>query len=265
MPNLLRLLTAILFMLATGALAECPRDKTNECDARSPWYAANVVRLATANPNSSDTSRFTLSIHGQNTLTIDLDNRDQGQAQQGTVTLVEGRAMLTRGLTLPKGKEIDALDAPILTYQLLITLLNRSLPDGPDSLAGSRKVDLAETERPIQLATNSASIELRPPWKLTGTVSRRNSETLDYALVLTYATKSGAHVMSLDGDWSKLRQPPPFDDSMPLAGWRYHSLGVVVYRQDGATVLDYTDPSHPSPLSTLGELRASIIAQHAKP
>lgn len=219
------------------------------------WYAANVFKLVTARPGSSDVSRFTMTVHDPHNLTIEVDN----PGQKGTIKLVEGRAMLTRGLALGPGSEIDALDGPVLNFQLVISLLARAVPAGPDKMTGTQEITLDEKERPLQVATKSASIEVSPPWSLSGSLSRTDEETIDFKLRLSYERDKTPFETSYEGSWQHLKQAPGQDYAMALSGWNFYSLGVRVTALDGKTGAHSTAPP-PAPVATLGELRDAIRA-----
>ena len=171
-----RLVTLFLFVLSLPTWADCGPKDQDICAAGSPWYAANLVKMTVSQPNATDITRFTLTFPDPLNLVIDLDNVFQGKTQKGTIKLVEGRAMLTRGLSLKKGYEIDALDGPILTYQILVSLLSQAIPDGPDKLAGNKSINIKEKKKGIRIATMSASGYFSPPWALTGSVSPRTKK-----------------------------------------------------------------------------------------
>lgn len=265
MSHVLRLgnLLAALFLVALSFLAwaACGPKDGDICAAGSPWYAANLVKLTVTQPNVPDLTRLTLTVPDPRNLVLDLDNVFQGTPQKGTIKLVEGRAMLTRGLSLERGYEIDALDGPVLTYQMLVSLLSQSIPDGPDKFVGARNINIKETSRGIRIATMSASGYFSPPWALTGSVSRRDEETVDFSLRFTYTHNDASSALWFDGTWKKLRQAPQIDSSMSLSGWQLHLLGPVEIKQEGGIILDYAAQSKPTPLGTLGELRESIIAE----
>lgn len=256
-----------MFVLSSSAWAGCGSKGPDICAADSPWYAANFVNLAVSQPNTTNITRFTLTVPDPFNLVLDLDNVCEGKPQKGTIKLVEGRAMLTRGLSLERGYEIDALDGPMLTYQILVSLLTQAIPNGPDTFAGAKSINITEKKKGIRIATMSASGYFPPPWALTGSVSRRDKETIGFALRFTYTQNKATAVLLFDGAWKKLQQAPQIDSSMSLSGWQLHLLGPVEIKQEGSTILDYAAQSKPTPLGTLGELRKSIITREsgAKP
>jgi hypothetical protein len=258
-----RLVALFMFALSSTAWADCGQKDPDICAAGSPWYAANHVKLAVSQPSTADITRFTLTVPDPLNLVLDLDNVFEGKPQKGTIKLVEGRAMLTRGLTLERGYEIDALDGPILSYQILVSLLSQAVPNGPDKFTGAKSINIKEKKKGIRVATMSASGYFSPPWGLIGSVSRKDKETVDFSLQFTYTHNKTSAVLLLDGTWKQLQQAPQIDPSMSLSGWKLHLLGPVVIKQEGGTIFDYGAQSKPTPLGTLGELRKSILAKKA--
>lgn len=258
-----RLVALFMFVLSSAAWADCGPKDPDICAASSPWYAANYVKLAVSQPNTADMARFTLTVPDPLNLVLDLDSLSEGKPQKGSIKLVEGRAMLTRGLTLKRGYEIDALDGPILTYQILVSLLSQAIPNGSDRFTGDNTINIKEKKRGIRIATTSASGYFPPPWRLAGSVSRKDKETVDFSLQFTYTHNKATAVLLLDGTWRQLQQAPKIDSSMSLSGWKLHLLGPVEIKQEGSTILDYAAQSKPTPLGTLGELRKSILAVKA--
>lgn len=257
------LVLLVLNLFALAANADCGPKAPDICAAGSPWYSANSIQLAVGQPNVADRTKFSLTVPDPQNLVIDLDNVFQGKSQKGTIKLVEGRAMLTHGLSLEKGYEIDALDGPILTYQILVSLLSQAIPAGPDRFSGTKAINLKEKKRGIRIATMSASGYFGAPWTLTGTVSRSDTETVTFSLSFTYTQDKTPSILSFDGSWKKLRQAPQIDSAMSLQGWQLHLLGPVEIKQEGSTIFDYAAQSKPTPVGTLGELRKSIMSEKA--
>ena len=60
----------------------------------------------------------------------------------GSVALIGGQIMMTKGIKLKTGYEIDALDAPVLSMKLLMIVLSRIFPNGPMELTGKKKINI---------------------------------------------------------------------------------------------------------------------------
>ncbi len=262
MKTMLRCLVVPLFMIAlsasNNAWAVCGGEDKDICLAWPHWAAANVVSLTITNANEGRSSRSTLIVDDPINLTLVVDRVFRGQPEHGTIKVVEGRVMLTRGLTLEKGYEIDALDGPILYHQLAIILLAHSIISGPDQLNGTQSINIDERKRTLRAATMSASINIPPPWKLKGLVSRKSLDTIDFSLQLAFEGNGATSTMSFDGSWQKLDIAPQTDPSMLLADWRLYPLGVVVTNLNDNSGENSAGGATPTSPTTIGELRESI-------
>src|SRR5262249_32239169 len=103
---------------------------------------------------------------------------------RGKVGLVGGRAMIVQGLKLTRGAEIDAMDGPILSMRLALTVLERLFPDGPGSIKGLMDVSHKDDEVAIRFATPSASGQIPAPWSATGKVENYNKGVVNFDLQL---------------------------------------------------------------------------------
>lgn len=247
-----------LFALELGtAGAACPAP---ECPYAG-WETANFVRLSVTQPDGGPAMRFAMTLPDPLepvNMTIDLDMVHGARRQQGEIMLVDGQAMLTRGLEPANDYEIDLLDGPLLTHQLLLALLARSVPTGPDKLAGKRKIDYREKRQTLEVATPSALGTFPPPWTVTGNLIRKSRESVHFALNFAYQIGNLKTGMQLEGEWRKSRQPPQIDPALPLAGWQLYRLGTIEFEQEGRKMQDYAAKPQNMTAATLGELRKTL-------
>lgn len=76
---------------------------------------------------------------------------------KGRILVIAGRAMLMKDVAHEAGYEIDALDGPVLTHQLVMTSLDQAFPKGPGSVAsGKPSFKIVQKKRAIRIATSSA-------------------------------------------------------------------------------------------------------------
>jgi|SRR5215813_286487 len=262
------IVVATVLVVSAGVVsAQCPDcgDQSVICAAGSPWYRANGAELRISTPGSSDYAQWKYAMPDADTLSIDFETKSQGSSQTGKILLVGGRAMLTKGFSPSKGYEIDALDIPVLNYQLAVTLLSQAFPSGPDKFDGKRAIQLFEQKRGIKIATISASGCYPPPWRLNGEMHRRDSEAIEFSFAFLCKGEGVQQEMQLNGEWKKAMKSPQLDASMSLEGWSLYTLGGISIKQEGATILDYAAQAYPTRLKTLGELQESIRKQNANP
>jgi hypothetical protein len=251
-----------LFLGVTVAHAACGDAKTI-CAGGSPWYEANAARVRFSASGSADFAEWQFLVPDPLDIEIRTTSSHEGKIEKGTIILVHGRMMLTRGLSLERGYEIDAIDSPVLSYQLAMTLLTQAFPKGPAELHGTHAVDLRERERSIQVATTSASGEYPPPWTLKGKVARTDSENIAFALTFTFPAEKARETLAIEGTWTKRMRPPALDPNMKLEGWNAYALGPISIKQQGGTILDYGAQARPTQLRTLGELQKSLRRSEA--
>ena len=74
------------------------------------------------------------------------------------IVSVGGQVMLIQNVELEEGYEIDAMDGPVLMLQLALTLLEKGIADGPESLPTEGIVEVQKDEQaePIEVSTTSA-------------------------------------------------------------------------------------------------------------
>jgi hypothetical protein len=231
-------LTLILATVPAAALAAGP-----------PAWAPNDISVSQTVPGrpGSANTHFEVGATGDARITVDL--RDSSTHTTGTIVLIGGRWMLTRGFTSAGRKEIEALDVAALNSQLVIVLLTAALPGGPPAPGPPQHVRFAEKANPIRIATATASAVYGAPWTVTGsvTVSGANAPAT-YQLSFTCSEQGVAQTMEFAGSAGDAKSPVDLPDSMKLAGWKVRRLSLAKEPSPGST-------QPPPKAATLGELR----------
>jgi len=187
---------------------------------------------------------------------VSVDTYDDIHHTKGTILLIGGRWMLTQGFSPKAGEEIDNMDVAALNSQLVIALLNASLPKGPPVPGSPHRVLLAEKTKAIQVATNSASGNYSAPWKVEGTVTvMAQTGPAAYHLSFTFLADGRPVTLDLTGFVSTPGIPVSFPDSMALAGWEIHKIGPYQEKLPDGTKFDYGARPHSPKATTVGELR----------
>jgi hypothetical protein len=182
------------------------------------------------------------------------------QPAKGRVGMVAGRVMVSKGMTLRPGYEIDAIDGPILSMRLVLTVLGRVFPDGPGAIVGLAEVG-RDDDVGIRFGTPSASGYIAPPWRVSGTVENYNAGAVAFDLRMTVPAqvkdaKNATGVLNFKGRLAT-RTGPVFRDGDSLEGWTVYTLGPQAQRR-GTGTLDYGAKPIATPrgVKTFGELRA---------
>lgn len=258
-----RILAALLLLVVMHrAWADCGKD--HECDPPSAWLNFTSVDLSVSQPGLTSTASYKgVFDHESYDLAFDVDVRDPKHGMSGKVGMVGGRVMVSKGVTLPRGTEIDALDAPVLYTKLVSILLGRALPAGPSSISGKTKIDYTG-KAGIKFTTPSASGYIPMPWKVSGELHPSNTGAIAFDLVLTAGSGSMEKILRnhFEGAYS-MRTRPVFDDAMPLEGWTIYGIGPQTEERDGGTILDYgAKPAQDPRFKTIADIRAYIAEQN---
>ncbi len=253
--------------MATPISVSASCDKDPECDDVSAWAVFTRVALRQS-VSGSDKAIEWLGSFDHETLDVSIDIATHGakEPMAGTVGLVGGQVMLTRGLSLQPGREIDALDAPVLSMRLVMILLKRAFPKGPGEIVGPTDVDQAGRVG-IKYATPSASGYIPAPWHVKGKVSRLADGTLPFELALSFPLQRqdkqrGSLTINMKGELAMLGRPV-FRDTDSLEGWTTYGLGPQQTKQGSSTILDYgAKPQEATRYRTIGDVRAFIAAEN---
>lgn len=264
----LGVLCAAAFFVTTPIQASALCDKDPECDDLSAWVAFTQVSLRQSILGSDEVFEW-LGSFNHKALDISIDVARHGPKEElmkGTVGLVGGQIMLTKGLKLQPGLEIDTLDAPVLSMRLVMILLKRVFPNGPDQIVGPTDID--QTSRVgIKYATPSASGYIPAPWHVKGKVSKLPDGALHFELTLSFLSQqqgeqSSSFTMNTKGELAVLGSPV-FRDTDSLEGWTIYGIGPQTTKQGTSTFLDYgAKPREDTGFKTIGDIRAFIAAEN---
>jgi len=257
----------ILALFATPISASASYDKNQECDDVSAWTVFTRIALKQSASGSDEAIEW-VGLFDHKTLDISIDIATHGakEPMAGTVGLIGGEIMLTKGLKLRPGYEIDALDAPVLSTKLLMVLLQRVFPKGPDQITGPTAIDQTG-QVGIKFATPSASGYIPAPWHLKGKVGKLADGSLSFEFALSFPMRqqdgqSSSLTHNMKGELSVFGRPV-FSDTDSLEGWTVYGLGVQQTKQDGNTILDFGAKPQPEvQYRTIGDIRAFIAAEN---
>ena len=250
---------ALTFFNPSSKADDCRNRTTGDiCAAGSPWAAFTQFRVALRSEEHSGTT--TMTMHSADDFSIDIED---APATHGRIIVLAGRAMLMKDAQHETGYEIDALDAPVLMHQLVITLLDQAFPKGPSSVSGTIPISVVQKTRAIRIATQSADGAIQAPWTLTGTAQRAESR-ISYDLQLAFTADSSETKIGFTGFWEKAPLATPLDDRMSLAGWTVHWLTPMTSTSEQGTILDYGAKPAAQQWADVGALRKYIADEPAR-
>ncbi len=239
--NTLLQLLALAFVFVRVCGASDDGSCRTHCGIADVWTEFNAFEIRMSVSGQSEGAHW-VGRFDKNTsdIQVDVENSDGGRIERGKILMVGGRVMAVQGPIAEQGYEIDALDAPVLEYQLLLKLLSKALPNGPTELKGKREIDLKEEKDGISLATPSAGGTIPAPWRLVGEVRADSADVIDYQVTLTSAAPSSKEIRetTLTGKLSK-EANAKIDDGTPLQGWNLFGIGVQTRKTDNGTLYDY--------------------------
>ena len=263
----MRVLSFLLFIalssVSVGILANAQQNH-HEAGPQAPgapdWLKGNKVLVNVTSGSKESDLTFSVEINENDDARAEITGRESGRRVAGTIMVVGGRVMCTRGLELEKGYEIDELDSITLTMQMALNLLSRAFPQGSGSVGSTTSIDLVERVRPLALNTRSASGSTPVPWNLRGSATHMEGQKVGFRLSFSYPSEQGGsrrETIQLAGTWEIAPTALVLDDSIQLRGWQIYSLGPVTSRTGEATVLDYA-AVRMRDFDTLKELRLAM-------
>jgi len=203
-----------------------------------------------------------MTLRGRQDFSVDIE-ADRAQGPHGRIVVIDGLAMLMRDVSHEQGHEIDALDGPVLTSQLIVTLLDQAFPAGPTSVRTRHRVRVEQKTRAIRIATSSASGRFEAPWRLTGTVQRRDGR-IEYDLRFLARTPDGPHSFGARGFWVKESNTSAVEEHMSLDGWTVHWLGPMTMTSAQGTTVDSAARPAPDLWKDVAALRTWMSQEPAR-
>ena len=245
---------ALLLAAALALPAQAARDCDPNCDML--WAKYTSISVTTMDSGSPASASWRVQFdHARHDIKIDADFPTPSGRSRGTIVLVGGRVLLSRGVQLPPGQEIDALDAPILAIQLIIGVLGRAVPVAPEAIGKERAFRMREERAGVRFATPSAAAYLIAPWIAEGKVGKDANGGILFDLSVAGATlePSGRKGPMIDsrftGRFSDVRGPI-LDDTMPLESWTVYGTHAIEMRTiaDARSTIDLAvRPGAPDP------------------
>jgi hypothetical protein len=199
-------------------------------------------------------TRFEVGANGDARVAVSLKDGEAHTA--GTILLIGGRWMLTRGFTAAPAKAVGALDVAALNSQLVIVLLTAALPNGPPAKGAPPRVHFEEKTQRIRIATATTTGEYDAPWSVDGTVSTAAAGgATSFRLTFTCSESGRPATTVFAGSVGNSEPPLKLPDSMTLAGWTLRRIGAPrAATAAGAPAGSVAGPPEHKP-ATIGELR----------
>lgn len=230
-------------------------------EAPSPWAVLADYSLTVKVPPKGDTGTWRVrTFEDPADVVVDLDTPGPKGRTKGTIMLVGGQAIATRGYVPEKGYEVDALDAAIVNLKVATRLLDAAVPGGPAAVKDKQAVSARDDRTPIVASTPSANAQFNAPWSLQGTVERTAAGAIAFRLELdTPGAKPGERSRWVfSGTASGSAKGRALDAAMSLSGWTAYTLGPPKGAKPSHATLRFGATPLPGPFATLKDLRAAL-------
>lgn len=262
-------LAALAFAVSLSATDAAPQGAAATacqgaaCDRTTPWKKLTQVSLIASDPESPVLEIYRAEFdpaRGDAAINVDL-RRGDGEVR-GVVGMIGGRMLLTRGLKVESGRELEAFDLPMLNIQLAQILLGRALPAGPAAVRGEQRIDHRDTVA-IDYGTAGARGRIEAPWHVTGRVAKVQTGAIHFNLTLEAplprsAKKGETLRMQLQGELSMLGREV-FADEASLDGWTVYVVGPRAEKRDGRTTMVFgATPERAGRFGTVADVREYI-------
>lgn len=227
------------------------------CDPAAQWSDFESVRVRSqqaGSPAIDSTLQFSRS---SGDFQVDIGRSEAGTPENGTILMVAGQVMLSKGLTLTPGSELAALDQPLLMYAVVSSTLSRVLPAGPDATPSRQKISHVDTAVGIDYASANAHGHIPSPWSVEGSLQPTGNRSFAFDLVLKWSA-AGKPPVALNLKGTLARQSDfHLDDSMDIDDFRAFD---VEQHQSTYAAKAMTDPPR-----TIGEIRRALSASAKTP
>jgi hypothetical protein len=261
----LTVLVSILFVLCVAPILSASTAQQQSCPepcGKPTWQDFNGFSLKVITAGESGYAAYQGSFDEEShDIQVDIETSESGSIKKGKILMIGGRIMAMQGSIAKPGYEIDALDGAILQLQLVMKLLGRALPNGPGTIAVSRKVDHEDAKAGVQIATPSAEGMIEAPWRVVGELKRASDDVVEYDLTLTFPSKQNQETgtISLSGKLFRTNNAN-IDDQLSLASWNVFGVGPQSRKQDGATIIDYNAAPETTRYKTVADVRKKLAA-----
>ncbi len=255
LPLTLLLLVSYLFPAAGSP----PPDSVYDA-----WLTGNTVDVRMTQGDGADWAQYTYLLSDDGELDIRVESSQSGRKTSGHVMFLSN-TLLVRGLDLQPGREQDALDVPMLEFQVLIKLLAYATQARPDEIKTRITTSYTETRDALVVTTISASGTFRPVWIVEGSVEPKSLSTVAFDLQFSRTEKTGTTERTrYRGTWGKVNPGPRLSPATPLPGLTAYALGIQKSHPVGPSGSQFVSVPVGRGFKDVSELRAWAKANQPK-
>ncbi|MFC1744604.1 hypothetical protein ACFL35_11490 [Candidatus Riflebacteria bacterium] len=159
--------------------------------------------------------------------------------------------------TFEEGRIIEGLG---LRSRMILSLLSHAFPDGPDGIGQKKTVDVEDRKKILSYRFLSGVGRLNPPWKLKGTVEKKEDNIINFELELQYTGTKGDKNTKITGTWKGGDSENILPDTEKLTGWIVRFKGSFAKEKDGKSTFTPLLKEAKN-LRTFGDIRSAINKQ----
>lgn len=226
----------------------------------SEWARGNRILLGVTQEKLGFAAQWRFERAGNGDIFLEKQENRAGRMEAGALLLIGTGALLVRDMRLEPGKELDAVNGPLLMLQLVLRLLERAVPGGPSTITKNMQLEISERSRSLFVTGIGADGEFVAPWTLRGTVGPAGKGSVKFELEFVSTVPRRANVRyesSIAGVWENSAPPIVFPDAMGLRGWQVYRIKSVVKPRGAMNVMGLGTTA-PMGFRSLGEVRRHV-------
>jgi hypothetical protein len=225
------------------------------------WFLGDQMTLWTRDEAKHFEGQWQFHIYGGGDVAVTKHETTAGQVQDSQLIMLFDGVLLVQGVELQDAWAVGAFDAPALSLQMAVRLLQEAFPKGPESVGEDSAIAISEPKRTLFMATPTADATLGAPWTAEGKASRTGSGEVRFDLVARGRTVAGNDVATvavpLKGTWQRAPAPARLDDGFSLEGWNAFIVSPMGEIRGERELVSGQKPAEAG-LRTLGQLRRAV-------
>lgn len=256
---------AVLTLVACATVQAAAQDEAPSARSATPapseWARGSRLLLGVTQPALGFAAQWRFERSSTGDVLVERQESRGARLDAGVLLLLAGHgALLVRDAQLAPGRELDAVNGPLMMLELVLRLLERAVPGGPTTLVRDRHIDLSERRLPIGVSGVGAEGEFLAPWRLSGTIGPAGQGQVKFELEFASTARAPAgarYETNIAGVWQNTPPPVVFPDSLPLRGWQVYQIRPMVHAR-GATNVVGLGTSAPMGFVNLAEVRRRV-------
>jgi hypothetical protein len=231
---------------SAGAQASAPPSPA------SVWFQPSDISVELSAGPGQPAARLEAQAFQGGDSRIRLETVEAGKSVHVEMYVIGNRVWLVRGVEPTEGYEIDTLNEPVATMQLVLNLLALAAPDGPASIDAPRDVHREGKLEPIRVQSVSTVVVYPAPWSIEGGLAPAPASRIAYRLDFRRGEEKTAQSLHVEGAWDG-SAPRALPGETALGGFKAYELEI--HRTAAGAVVDSGARKLPA-FATVSEVRS---------